>query len=310
MSPADTAAFHGIYPSTLCPFKPDYTIDEPTLAAHISAVAAVPGIVGILCNGHAGENFLLSRAEQKRVIEVTRDALGRKGILVAGVNHESSLEAAILAQDASEAGADAIMVFAPYSWALSQDPAMAINHHRKIVEAADLPIMLFQGSVRAGQTAFSPAVLEQLVQLPSVVAIKEGSWETSAYEANRRLIKAVAPHVAVMASGDEHLLSCYVLGSEGSLVSLAVIIPEEIVGLDRAVRNGDLALARKLHDVVYPLAKAIYGTPPGGHATARLKACLKLLGRLNCDFVRPPIGPLHADEVAMLQHALREAGRL
>ncbi len=307
MSPGDAAAFHGIYPSVVCPFKPDYTIDEAGLEAHVATVTAVPGIVGILCNGHAGENFLLSRAEKRRTIEVARHAIGRRGIIVAGVNNEDSLAAAEEARDSKSAGADAIMVFPPYSWALSQDATMALNHHRIVAQATDLPIMLFQGSVRAGQTAYAPTVLAELIRLPNVVAIKEGSWETTAYEATRRLVREMTPHVAVMASGDEHLFTCYVLGSEGSLVSLAVVIPEVIVALHQAVRRGDLAAARAAHDIVFPLARAIYGAPPGGHATARLKTCLRLLGRLERDLVRPPIGTLESSEVDSLRCALQAA---
>jgi 4-hydroxy-tetrahydrodipicolinate synthase len=167
--------------------------------------------------------------------------------------------------------------------------------------------MLFFGSVGAGQTAYRPELVADLVRLPGVVAVKEGSWETARYEANRRLVRDIAPHVRVMASGDEHLFSCYVLGSEGSLVSLAVLVPEAIVALDRSVRRGDLKAARAAHETIYPLARAIYGVPPGSHATARLKACLRLLGRLRHDAVRPPVGPLEPEEVNLLRDALRAA---
>jgi 4-hydroxy-tetrahydrodipicolinate synthase len=176
-----------------------------------------------------------------------------------------------------------------------------------VAEAAGLPLMLFFGAVGAGQTAYPPELVADLVRLPSVVAVKEGSWETARYEANRRLVRDIAPHVRVMASGDEHLFTCYVLGSEGSLVSLAVLVPEAIVALDRAVRRGDLTAARAAHQTIYPLARAIYGVPPGSHATARLKTCLKLLGRLRHDAVRPPVGPLEAEEVNLLRDALRAA---
>ena len=77
--------------------------------------------------------------------------------------------------------------------------------------------------------------------------------------------------MAVMASGDEHLLSCYVLGSEGSLVSSAVLIPEAVVALDEAVRRSDLSAARAHHAVIYPLARAIYGGTAGHRAAARLR---------------------------------------
>lgn len=307
MIPSGPAPFNGIYPSTVCPFRPDFSIDEAALADHVASLAQVPGIVGFLCNGHAGENFALSGEEKRRVVQITRQTMGDDAILVTGINCENSLEAVEHARQARDAGADALMVFPPYSWALSQDETMALNHHRLIGKAVDLPMMLFQGSVGAGRTAYTPKVLEQLVGLPRVVGIKEGSWETTAYEANRRLIKRVVPDVAVMASGDEHLLTCYVLGSDGSLVSLAVVIPEAIVALDAAVRNGDLVTAREAHEVIYPLAKQIYGAEPKGHANARLKTCLKLLGRLEDDRVRPPHGPLDEAEVDDLRRALAAA---
>jgi 4-hydroxy-tetrahydrodipicolinate synthase len=84
-------------------------------------------------------------------------------------------------------------------------------------------------------------------------------------------------------------------------------VPDLIVALDRAVAASDLATARKLNDRIQPLARAIYGTQPTGHANVRLKVCLRLLGQLEHDALRPPIGPLGADEVAMLRAALVEA---
>ena len=310
MIPFGDAPFNGIYPATLCPLRDDYSIDEDALAKHVSSMADVGGNVGVLCNGHAGENFVLGREEKRRVVEIVRAAIGDRVIVVSGVNCEGTLEAVEHARDAQAAGADAIMVFAPNSWALFQDDAMALAPHRAIIEAVDLPIMLFQASVNAGQMAYRPKVLARLACLPPVVAIKDGSWEVARYEANRRLVKAVAPGVAVMGSGDEHLLASYVVGSEGSLVSLSVVIPETIVALYEAVRGDDMEEARAAHAIIYPLAKAIYGTPPGGYATARLKTCLKLLGRLDNDLVRPPIGPLPAEEVTMLRSVLGEAGLL
>jgi len=307
MTPPVTSRFHGIYPSTLCPFREDYTIDAQALEAHVGGLATISGIAGILCNGHAGENFLLSREEKARVVRISRQAMGTRGLLVAGVVNEDSLAAAEEARDAIAAGADAVMIFAPFSWVLSQDEGMALRHHSIICAAVERPVMLFQGSVRAGRMAYPPAVLSKLLSLPNLVAIKEGSWETAAYEATRRQVRAEAPHVAVMASGDEHLLACYVLGSEGSLVSLAVLIPEVIVALDATVRRGDMPAARAAHDVVYPLARAIYGAPVGG-ATMRLKACLHLLGRLPNALARPPSGPLDREEMLTLSRLLTQVG--
>ena len=309
MIPDGNDRFFGIYPSTVLPMRANAAPDWDSYARHTEASVMQPGVVGVLCNGHAGENFVLDMAEKRRAVEVSVATVGRSRIVIAGINQESSPAAAEEAQIACAAGADAIMVFAPNSFALAHAEDCAVRHHRIIAEAVpDMPVFLFQASVNAGQMGFTPPVLAQLLALPTVIGIKEGSWEANRYDALRRQVKALRPDVAVMASGDEHLLACYVHGSDGSIVSLADIVPELIVALDEAVRRHDLPLARTLHDRLEPLADAIYGTPPGGRATAQLKWCLAELGRIADPVVRAPVGPVTADEATALAAALSHAG--
>ena len=80
MLPAHPDGFHGIYPATLCPFTGDGAVDETALARHVSGLAEVDGIVGVLCNGHAGENFLLTNRETRRVAETVSRAIGGRSI--------------------------------------------------------------------------------------------------------------------------------------------------------------------------------------------------------------------------------------
>jgi 4-hydroxy-tetrahydrodipicolinate synthase len=305
MIPARQNAFHGIYPSTILPMRADFSPDWDSYAAHTLACAAERGITGVLCNGHAGENFVISRAEKRRAVQETSRAVGGNRIVVAGVNQESSLEAAAEAAEACEAGADAIMVIAPNSFALAQDAGMAERHHRIIASAVPgVPMFLFQNSHSAGHMAFDRDVLTRLLTIGQVVGIKEGGWEVNRYDALLRQVRAERPDVAVLASGDEHLLACYAHGSDGSMVSLADIVPALIVQLDLAVRRSDLPEARRIHHAIEPLADAIYGVPPGGRATVRLKHCLAALSRIPAAHVRPPVGPITDAEAAVLEAAL------
>lgn len=293
----------GIYPSTILPMRADFSPDWDAYAAHTAACGLFPGIAGVLCNGHAGENTVLTPAEKRRAVAETVAISPR---VVAGVNQESSLEAAREAADAAEAGAQAIMVFPPNGFALSADPDISVRHHRMVAAAVPgVPLFLFQASHAAGHMAYAPAVLDRLLELPAVVGIKEGGWEVNRYDALRRRVRATRPDVAVMASGDEHLLACMAHGSDGSMVSLADIVPGEIIALDAAVRRSDLVAARAIHERIEPLADAIYGHPPGGRATARIKWCLARLGRIAAPAVRPPTGPVGPAEAAMLEVALR-----
>ncbi|TKT74403.1 dihydrodipicolinate synthase family protein [Aquamicrobium sp. LC103] len=300
--------FGGVYASTICPMTPQGVVDETALAAHLKSVVTTAGMAGLLVNGHAGENFALSRDEQSTVMRIAREASGERKI-VAGINAESTDLAVQLSEDAAKAGADAVMVFPPYSWALGADDRVIQGHHRAIAKASNLPVFLFQGSVNSGRTAFTQKTLSGLLEIDSVVGIKEGSWETAAYEATRRLTKKLRPDVGVMASGDEHLFTCFAIGSEGSLVSLAAVIPELIVELERAMLADDIAAGRAIHERLYDLARIVYGAP--GHlATLRLKTCLVLLGRLETATSRSPIKALSAEETELLRAALATAGVL
>ena len=298
--------FCGVHAATVCPMKPDFSIDETALARHVASVANTSGIDGLLVNGHAGENFLLTREELRRVIAVVRSAVPDNCWITAGVNAESSLEAARLAADAQAAGADALLVFPPNSWGLQHDAEMVVLHHRQVMDASTLPLMLYQAPVGAGRMAYTLTEIEKLIAFDRVAAIKEGSWEVATYEQNYRLVKQRRPDIAVLGSGDEHLLTCYVIGSDGAQVSLAAIVPELIANLHQAVSSGDWLRARELHEKIYPLSVAIYRAQPGNRATARLKMCLKILGRLECDAVRPPIVAA-ADEYPVLEKALKAA---
>ncbi|OZA84554.1 MAG: dihydrodipicolinate synthase family protein, partial [Azorhizobium sp. 39-67-5] len=57
MRPEMTASFvdrlSGIHAATVVPMRADFSVDEPALAEHIASVTAVPGIRGLLVNGHA-----------------------------------------------------------------------------------------------------------------------------------------------------------------------------------------------------------------------------------------------------------------
>ena len=304
MTSFDPARLGGIHASTIVPMRADASIDEPALAEHMRAVSATPGICGLLVNGHAGENFLLTGAEQRLVVEIARAVAPADRLIVAGVNRESSLAAARDAAAFEAAGADALLVFPPNSWTLDHADEAVLIHHRHVRDATACPLLIYGAPVGAGAWAYRPSVLAGLADEPRIVGIKDGSWEVAAYEANRRLLKRIRPNFAVLGSGDEHLLASTMIGSEGSQVSLAAVVPEAVCALWDACEEQDWTRARAAHEAIYPLALAIYRDPPGGRATARLKACLCILGRIADDSLRPPQPPASAAEYRVLEKAL------
>lgn len=298
------AALRGVHASIVCPMRADFTVDADALAAHAAACAGVDGVPGLLINGHAGENAFLSRAELAGVVRTVRAAAPADCFLTSGVIAENALEAARQAADAEAAGADAILVFPPFSWALAQDPAQIEAHHRLVAAATSLPLLLYQAPVGAGRLSYTPETLARLLDIAQIVGVKEGSWEVAAFEANYRLFRARRPAFLVLGSGDEHLLTSYLIGGDGSQVSLAAVAPEPVVALWRAAQAGDWSAARAEHERLYALVAAIYRRPPSSRVAARLKTALQLRGALSCVAVRPPQPPTPADERQALAEAL------
>jgi len=310
MTTAITERLRGVHAATIVPMTDGFAIDEAALERHLAQVSRTPGIRGLLVNGHAGENFVLSGTEKRRVVEIARAAAPLDCLICSGVNAESSLDLAREAEAAEAAGADILLVFPPNSWALGHDEACIELHHAHARDACALPLLLYGAPVGAGHMAYQAPTLERLAAEPRVVGIKEGSWEVAAYEASWRLLKRLRPDFVVLGSGDEHLLTSYVVGSDGSQVSLAAVAPELLVALYDRAEAGDWAGAREIHERVYPLAVAIYRDPPGGRATARIKASLERLGHLGSATVRPPQPPASAAERRALEAAMLAAGLL
>ena len=300
--------FNGIYAATIVPMEQDGTINKKILKDHLQELSNVQGMTGLLINGHAGENYILNQEEQIELVKITRSVVPKDSIIVSGLNFECSNTGCEVAQKMIDNGADSIMIFPPFSWALSYDEDLIFNHHNLIARKIKSPIMLYQASINAGLMAYNSNTIKRLINIPEIIAIKEGSWETARYDFNRRLVKKIRPEVAVMASGDEHLLSCFMIGTEGSLVSLAIIIPDAIIGLYKSIINKNLEKAMNYHNIIYPLAKAIYGTMPASYATARLKTCLKLIGKIPNDKMRSTMNPLNKIEIDNLKTAISLAG--
>ncbi|EPX85653.1 dihydrodipicolinate synthase family protein [Salipiger mucosus] len=296
------AAHGGLYAATITPMTEQGALDHAGLERHLAAVLADPGQAGLLLNGHAGEGIFMSRDEQVEVVRIARQVAGTRRI-IAAVSAEATAQAAADAKAAVQGGADAVMVFAPASWSMGPDPRAIVAHHRGVAEAAGAPVYLFQGSAGAG-LAYKPDVLKQLLEIETVAGIKEGSWEVKSYETTRRIARAQRPDVAVMASGDEHLYTCFVLGSDGSAVSLAALVPELISALDTHVLNQEHPQALAIHEALFDLARLVYAAP--GHlAAARLKACLAALGRIDSPACRAPTPRIAQDELERIMAALR-----
>src|SRR5213079_1594269 len=164
---------HGVIPAVLLPFNDDLSIDEKSFRAHLRDVAATKGISAITINAHSTEVASLTFEEQRRVLAIAQDEIGERLPLVSGIWADGSLEAARIARMAAEGGASALLVFPPAPFTLSQSPEMALAHFKRIAEATDLPIIVFQYPLATGQGYPKDTLLRMCEEIPSIRAIKD-----------------------------------------------------------------------------------------------------------------------------------------
>ena len=297
----------GVIPAVLLPFHEDLSIDEASYRAHLRDVASVEGVSAITVNAHASEVASCTFDEQRRVLEISREET--KLPLINGIYAEGSLEAARLAKMATQGGASALLVFPSGIYTFGQRPEMALAHFKRIADATDLPLILFQYPLAGGQGYPTATLLKILDEVPTVRAIKDWCANPQLHERHVRLLQSRTPPVNVLTTHSSWLFSSLVLGCNGLLSGSGSVIADLQAKLFDAVRNNDLKKAKELHARIAPTAEVFY-SEPWVDMHNRMKEALVLLGKLPRAVVRPPLVKLPQAEIDRIRAALGAAGLL
>ena len=109
--------FRGVFPALVAPQDDNDRVLFDAMGQlaqrHIKA-----GAGGFLVNGHTGELGLLSGNERREALTTVRAAVGSDVPIIAGVHTQGlGRKFASQAESAAECGADAILMFSPFSFA-------------------------------------------------------------------------------------------------------------------------------------------------------------------------------------------------
>jgi 4-hydroxy-tetrahydrodipicolinate synthase len=299
----------GVIPAVLLPFENDLSIDEANFRKHLRDVATVEGLSAVTINAHSTEVASCTFEEQRRVLEIAQDEIGGKLPLINGIWADGSIEAARLARMADEGGASALLVFPPAPFTLGQSPAMALAHFKRIADATDLPLIVFQYPLATGQGYPKDTLLQMCEEVPTIRAIKDWIGNVPHHEWHIRTLQSLVRPVNVLTTHSSWLLPSLALGPNGLLSGSGSVIADLQARMFRAVQKNDMAEARRLNDRIEPTARVFYADPFVDMHN-RMKEALVLLGKLPRAVVRPPLVKLERAEIAAIRQALIEAGLL
>ncbi len=302
---------YGVVPAHLSPFREDYSLDDGELRRHIKALAEVDGVNAIISNGHAGEVTSLTDSEYSHVIETAKDVVGKDYPIISGVVEQNAQKAAWRARMAKDAGADAILLFPPnlFNLGAANTSEMPYRFVASVAEKIDIPIVVFQFSIQS-KIAYTTDTLVRIVEnIPSVVAIKEGTDDLQRYEENFRALRACSRQVSILCTNNTKLLPSLAVGGDGIISGSGSVISEFLSQLFKAVESNDLFSAREVYAKMFPLMQVFYANPVIDMHN-RMKVALKLLGLQKYAVSRDPLLPIRAEEEERIRQALLQSGMM
>lgn len=207
---------------------------------------------GILILGTTGESSTLTHATDDKVVRYCVDHVDGRCPLIFSAGSNCTRESADKCRRYEAEGATTALVITPY-YNKASDAGM-IGHFETIAEASDLDLILYNVPSRTG-CAISPAVLEELVQVPTIRGIKEASGNMS-YMAD--IAHLAGPDFSIYSGNDDIVVPMLSMGATGVISVAANIIPDQMHDMVASYLEGDIAHARDLQIRYLDLIRALF----------------------------------------------------
>ncbi len=287
--------FKGVFIPNVTPFK-DGEIDEGSLRRLVDYLIDA-GASGLVPCGTTGESATLSHDEHIDVIRIVAEQAAGRVPIIAGIGTNDTAESLRLVSKAEEIDLQGYLVVCPYYNRPNQEGI--ISHFRAVSEVTERPVIVYNIPMRTGRNIEVGTVVE-LSRIPNIVGIKDASGSID----DTMNIIARTKDFCVL-SGEDHLLfSICCLGGDGGILASGHVLPGEFLALCKAVWEGDLEEARRLHYHLLPLVRVMFKEPNPAPA----KAAMKLLGVIDSDELRLPLLSVSAacrEDIAGVLHGLK-----
>jgi len=282
------------------PFTAKGEVDEARFRALLERQIA-GGVRLLVPCGTTGEGATLDPREHERLIALSVEVARRRARVMAGVGSNATALTIERARAARGAGADAILVVAPYYNKPTQ--AGLVAHFRAVAEAVeDLPVVLYNVPGRTACNITAATTLALAGERANIVGTKEASADLAQIMA---ILRDRPPNFCVLSGDDAMTLPLIALGAAGVVSVVSNEVPDAMARLTDFALSGEWAAARALHYRLLPLMEANFiESNPGP-----VKAALAALGLLE-EHLRLPLVPVQEQTRARLRAALAELGLL
>ncbi|MGH9679808.1 MAG: dihydrodipicolinate synthase family protein, partial [Candidatus Acidiferrales bacterium] len=302
----------GLWTTPTIPFTEDFKLDEAGIRRNVDRM------IQAKCDGIGfgfSEPWVCSIEERKRGIEISVDAIrGRVHSYIHATDH-SVPETIALIRQAEAVGAEAVMVWAPYEWAKSQD--MVVDFFEYIASQVDIAIFAYN-TYHSG-ICLTPESIQRICKIPNICAVKDAVNDVAH---TIRVIDLVGDQVVVSTSIEDHLLTMTLhFGQQILLGTTSVYLMQsphrqpvrEYWELARAGNGAEASRKyyelQPLRDVWKGIYQSLWNKSAALHPLPLIKYWMDLVG-MSGGPVRPPLHQATDEEKEQFKAALLASGWL
>ena len=289
------AIFEGAGVAMITPMKANGEINYDKMAEFID-YQVDNGTDAIIVCGTTGEASTLSEKEHLDAIEFTVSHVNKRIPVIAGTGSNCTRTAIDMSKEASEYGADGLLLVTPYNNKATQNGL--IGHFSAVAKEVTAPIIMYSVASRTGCN-IEPATAAKLVkEVDNIVGIKEASGNISQVA---KIMNLTDGNIDVYSGNDDQIVPVLSLGGKGVISVLSNVAPDEAHDICEKYFNGDVKGSAALQLKALPLIEQLFCEVN----PIPVKKALNLMG-MEAGSLRLPLTEMEEANAAKLEKAMRE----
>jgi len=242
------SALSGVIPPLITPLDTEQCPNPAAIAALVEHVL-IGGCTGLFVLGGCGAGPWLTSDDRESVVRTTVRAAHSRCPVLVGVMMPSTRTTVAAARCAVAGGADALVLTSPYYFDV--DPAAQVRHVEAVLDAVDLPLLLYN-IPQCTQQRLEKETVTTLARVPRVLGIKDSAGDFPAF-LQFVGIKTQRPDFKVLQGNEPFMGPSLQHGGDGLIPGLANVAPALFTALRHAAAAEDAPACRQLQQKIVAL---------------------------------------------------------
>jgi 4-hydroxy-tetrahydrodipicolinate synthase len=252
------------------------------------------GVTGVIPLGTTGESPTIDEDETDRIVERTVAVVAGRVPIVVGVGANDTRKAVKAVKRLQRHPVQGILSVCPYYNRPSQDGMR--EHFRRIAEATDRPILIYNIPYRTGVNLTNDTLLG-LAEIPNIAGVKDSSGSIAQ---SLELLRQRPDGFAVLTGEDAYFYTMLAHGADGGILAASHLETAGFLTVYERMAANDHQGARKAWSRLEPLVPLLFKEPN----PMPIKHCLWRQGLIGSPECRLPLTRVSDALAAELEQAL------